>query len=507
MTKYSELFRQTAPYRAALWLAGAATVVGVLLQALVPSANVSLVYVTAIVIAAVRHGMPAALWGVFVCFLLFNFFFTTPRGSFIMADPDDVIDVVWFVVVAVIVGRLAANLQRKMQIIRQREKFAAIELALLQKLVQAVDLGDIVSALRVSMEHLDGTRCYALSVTDTSPPVDWSRADFATDPALEKRVEQLLSSDEKSARLPSIKFSDWLIVPLSDGAKVRSLIFVDLANLPDGGAVVDAVKLLTQQSGMALERTRLLADVAKEKLQKDRELLRSSLLSSISHDFRTPLTAMTGAASTLLTLSGEIPEAQRQELLRAIVDEAKRLDQYTRNLLDMTRLGTGELTLDREWIGLDEIINVVVKRLGDDSKRIVCQIPSDVPELYVHPALVEHAIFNVLHNAVKFSPPGSDTSLSIDDDGECILITVDDQGPGIPEPEREKVFDMFYTAEQGDRRSAGSGLGLAICRGMIGAHGGSVVAESNEGNGCRIVIRLPKEANGGAQEETKGGVR
>jgi two-component system sensor histidine kinase KdpD len=205
-----------------------------------------------------------------------------------------------------------------------------------------------------------------------------------------------------------------------------------------------------------------------------------------------------------MEMGDTLTPAQERELLESVLSEAQRLNNYTQNLLDMTRLGRGELRLDRSWVSIEEIVNVTLKRIRPlaESHHLHVRMATPLPLLRVHPALIEQAIFNVLHNALKFSPAGTDVILScyaeqpeVAGQGSQLVIEISDQGPGIEESEREKVFRMFHTAEQGDRRVAGSGLGLAICRGMIGAHGGSVsVSEGPAGRGCLVRIKIPVAA-------------
>lgn len=256
---------------------------------------------------------------------------------------------------------------------------------------------------------------------------------------------------------------------------------------------------------LAARRTRLLTDLAQERVEKERELLRSSLLSSVSHDFRTPLTAMIGATTTLMEMGDTLTKEQQRELLESVLSEAERLNNYTQNLLDMTRLGRGELRLERSWVSIEEIINVTMKRIRPlaESHQLEVSMAPSLPLLRVHPALIEQAIFNVLHNALKFSPSGTAVRLSCHESrtaaDRVLVVEISDEGPGIEVAERENVFRMFHTAEKGDRRVAGSGLGLAICKGMIGAHGGSVeIADGATGTGCLVRISIPVAEQPGA---------
>jgi two-component system sensor histidine kinase KdpD len=196
----------------------------------------------------------------------------------------------------------------------------------------------------------------------------------------------------------------------------------------------------------------------------------------------------------LRDLGDDLSKADRHELADAISTEGDRLNRYIQNLLDMTRLGHGTLKIERDWIGLDDILNSALRRTRDALRdiRVVRSIPPDLPLLYVHPALIEQALVNVIENAARFSPVGGEVRIVAAQESDTIRISVSDDGPGIPPEQRKRVFDMFFTGGQGDRGKHGSGLGLAICAGMIGAHMGRVAALPGPGGrGTSIDIYLP----------------
>jgi two-component system sensor histidine kinase KdpD len=203
---------------------------------------------------------------------------------------------------------------------------------------------------------------------------------------------------------------------------------------------------------------------------------------------------MRGSIDSLLALGEQIPLADRRELLEGTRDEAERLDRYIQNLLDMTRLGHGGLKLARDWVAPADIVASAVQRLRPvlAALQVEVEVPRELPLLYVHAALIEQALVNVLENAARFSPVQGRLRVAIECDEQELRFSVSDQGPGIPEHERSKIFDMFYTAARGDRGGQGTGLGLAICQGMLGAHGGRVsVADGLDGQGASLVLHLP----------------
>jgi len=265
--------------------------------------------------------------------------------------------------------------------------------------------------------------------------------------------------------------------------------------------------IATQQKKLSIERNILTAQLEKERIEKENEQLRSALLSSVSHDFRTPLTSMIGATSTVMELGDQLDKKQTKELLQTVLEEAERLNRYTQNLLDMTRLGFGQLRLERAWVSIEEIMSVVKKRAKPllIEHKVELIIQPDLPSLYVHAALMEQALFNILDNAIKHSPICFPIELSVDRNEDFMRIRITDSGPGIDISEREKVFERFYTANKGDRRKSGSGLGLTICRGMIAAHGGTVTISHNPNSkietnpGCCVTVSIPLEQQGNHQ--------
>lgn len=484
-----------------------AAVASAVLQQIIGIDQLLLIFFTAIVIIALRQGMVASLWTVFGSFFVVNLLFTEPRLSLRMIHVEDVVSLVWFVTVAVMVGRMASRYRDKMRQLVQREKFSQLERKLLQALVRNNSDEDLISVLLGFLRELDNLKCYALPISKDNH-VDWSPV-MDLDERLPGRVTQLLRDSDATIALPSLKIGRWLLTSVTDGARSRWLIVIDMSRVAETGTIIDSVNLLVQQTRLAVERLRFATDVAKERVEKERELLRSALLSSISHDFRTPLTSMVGAATTLEELSDELSVSDRKELLETIIVEARRLDRYTSNLLDMTRLGRGELTLDRVWTSIDEVLHVVRKRIEPErgEVNVIFEVPDNSPQIMLHPALIEHALFNVLHNALKFSDDGGVVRLVVSTKPDLIEIEVSDDGPGIPVEERDSVFEMFYTATSGDRRKAGSGLGLAICKGMIGAHGGSVAISESESGGCLVRIALPlrsKEENSNEPGQQEG---
>lgn len=240
---------------------------------------------------------------------------------------------------------------------------------------------------------------------------------------------------------------------------------------------------------------RLQSELAEVKHQREQELLRTALMSSLSHDLNTPLATMIGATSTVRDLRDDLSIEQQNELLDSVIAEARRLERYVRNLLHMTRLGHGDLSLNRQDIAVSELINSVLERARGawPGCTLVTHLPEPSPTIEVHPALIGQALFNIIDNAIKFSGNQAPVNINVRFEQGDVVIDVIDQGPGIPEAERESAFDFFNTLGRGDHHSAGEGLGLAIAKGMVGAHGGSltILDALSELKGACVRVRLP----------------
>jgi two-component system, OmpR family, sensor histidine kinase KdpD len=245
---------------------------------------------------------------------------------------------------------------------------------------------------------------------------------------------------------------------------------------------------------VAIERTNLASDIEDARLLTETERLRAALLSSVSHDLRTPLVSIIGSATSLAGCEGALSTTDRAQLVQTILEESERLNRFVQNLLDMTRLGYGALQPNRDWVDLREIAGRALRQLEKSLSPFVVDVAiSDaVPLLHVDPVLIEQVLVNILDNAAKHSPAGARIELVAAVEGEEIRVGVSDAGPGIPAEAREKVFDLFYRVRAGDRQAAGTGLGLSICRGIVEAHGGRIEAWPGPGGrGTTIAFWLP----------------
>lgn len=460
--------------------------------------DLSMIFILAVLVVASRTRMAAAVAAAVLCFIAYNFFFIEPLFTFLISAQRGVITVLLFLGTALLAGRLASKLRMQVLALRAANAHATALQRLGRSLASAADPGQVAQAGQRALKHALDADAFVHLGTE---PMD----DTAMDGAPQLTVKDIAAANwcrqhgKATGRYTdTLSASTWWFLPLR-GAGKEALGVVGLRFVPG------VMRLTLEQARLAEAmiddiaqatlRTRLVDDLESARLGAETERLRSALLSSVSHDLRSPLASIIGAAESLDTYGASMSEDDRHSLLETVRLEGERLDRYIQNLLDMTRLGHGGLTLNRDWIGVDELIGSAVSRLQryQPDVRFDLHIAPDMAPLWVHPALLEQALFNVIENAAKFSPAAEDILIDARDVDGSVLIDVADRGPGIPEDERKRVFDMFFSVERGDRNRQGTGLGLAITQGMIGAHGGSVEAlQGRDGRGTVIRIHLQR---------------
>ncbi|TPG83491.1 sensor histidine kinase [Pseudomonas mandelii] len=464
-----------------------------------PLPNISLVFLAAVLLVAVRSSLGPALACAALSFLTYDFLFIPPNFSFAIQREEDVLTLLFFLLMAALTGNLAARQRRQLQALRDTQEETTELLDLSRKLTAATDRQAVVSA---AAQHLDGWSDLQLCLlnqdgqggwkVETGGPLEFSEAERAA-------ADWAWHHDQPAgAGTGTLPFGRWWWWPLSVEDGPLALLGVCAKEGQTlSGQRRRLLTALSQPLAQALARAQLAEDLEAARLHGETEQLRSALLASVSHDLRTPLTSMRGSIDSLLALGEAIPLEDRRELLEGTRDEAERLDRYIQNLLDMTRLGHGALKLARDWVSPADIVGSSLNRLRAvlAPLQVTTEVPPQLPLLYVHAALIEQALVNVLENAARFSPAHGRLQLRAGADDSELFFSVSDEGPGIPQEERAKIFDMFYTAARGDRGGQGTGLGLAICQGMVGAHGGRIsVADGIEGRGTCITLHLPLQA-------------
>jgi len=491
-------------------LAVVATVIAAALAwavaSVLPLPNISLVFLAAVLLVAVRSSLGPSLMCAALSFLTYDFLFIPPKFSFAIQREEDVLTLLFFLLMAALTGNLAARQRRQLQALRDTQEETSELLDLSRKLTAATDRQAVISA---AAHHLEGWSDLDLCLVnrdgqgawkvETGGPLTFTEAERAA-------ADWAWQHDQPAGKgTGTLPFGGWWWWPLSSEEGPLGLLGVSAKpGMELSGQRRRLLIALSQPLAQALARAQLAQELESARLHGETEQLRSALLASVSHDLRTPLTSMRGSIDSLLALGEAIPLEDRRELLEGTRDEAERLDRYIQNLLDMTRLGHGALKLARDWVSPGDIVGSALGRLRAvlAPLQVRIDVPSELPLLYVHAALIEQALVNVLENAARFSPAQGHLHVSAGVSDNQLFFAVADEGPGIPEDERAKIFDMFYTAARGDRGGQGTGLGLAICQGMVGAHGGHIsVADGIGGRGTCITLFLPLPTQPGLERE------
>lgn len=462
-------------------------------------ANLSLIFLGAVLVTAIGAGARAAMLAAALSALAYNFFFTRPHFSLEIMEQGELLTIGLFLLVALIGGQLGGALRRRMTALRESRHQVRQLLTTARALSAAPDRARIREIIVTTVSHDWSLPCAFLECEGASviPAVS---AAHPGEPELEAAAVEAATWSYHHAEPSgpgSAMFSDqrWRMVPLVDASGVLGVIAMAIDERRPGRERREPALLdtLFRLFAAALTRVALVEALSDARLAEGNERLRAALLSSVSHDLRTPLASIIGSASTLRDLDDSLSGEDRQELLEAVLGESERLDRYIQNLLDMTRLGHG-LSIKRDWVAAGDLFEGALTRLGRALARvhIVRAWSDDLPLLHVHAALIEQALVNILENAIRLSPEQGQITLAGHTDGDRACLCIHDEGPGVPEALRESIFERFFTGEKTDVGPHGSGLGLTICRSMVRAHGGEVtVTAGPHGRGATFVIRLP----------------
>lgn len=486
------------PYLAACTAVAAALGVAMALLPWFGVENVDLVFMTAVVAVAVRFGLWPSLLASVTGSLCYNFFFLPPTYTFTITDPTNIAAFFFFMAVAIVVSNLAARVRSQAVSAFSRVRTTESLYAFSRKLAGTATLDDVLWASAYQIALMLRVRVVLLlpdngviAVKAGYPPEDeLDQADLAA-------ANWAWSNDRPAGRgsetLPGAKR---LFLPMRTGRGSIGVIGIDDDRTgplltPDQRRLLDA---LVDQSALAIERVQLVEDMDKAQRNIESDRLRAALLTSISHDLKTPLASVLGSASTLRDLSSRLGEAEKAELLGTVIDESERLNRFIANLLDMTKLESGAVVPNASRQDLGDIVGSALRRAGKilAQHRVVLDIQPDLPMLDLDAVLFEQVLFNLLDNAAKYAPDGSTVAVKALREADTVVLKVLDEGAGIPAADLEQVFHKFYRANKGDHVRAGTGLGLAISRGFVEAmHGTISAANRTDRSGAALTIRLP----------------
>jgi two-component system sensor histidine kinase KdpD len=464
--------------------------------------NVDLVFLTAVVGVAVRYGLWPSLLASVAASLCYNFFFLPPIYTFTITDPTNVAAFFFFMLIALLVSNVAARVRGQATAATERVRTTEHLYSFSRKLAGTATLDDVLWATAYQTALMLKVRVVLLlpeegriAVKAGYPPEDeLDQADLAA-------ANWAWTNDRPAGRgsdtLPGAKR---LFLPMRTGRGPIGVVGIDDDKTgplltPDQRRLLDA---LMDQSALAIERVRLVEDMDQVKRTVETDRLRSALLTSISHDLKTPLASVLGAASTLRDLSAKLSDGEKTDLLATIIDESERLNRFIANLLDMTKLESGAIVPNSAPHDLSEIVGSALRRANKIlvHHNVQLELATDLPMLELDAVLFEQALFNLLDNAAKYSSAGTTISVHGWRDHQFVNLQILDEGTGIPAQDLESVFDKFYRAQKGDHVRAGTGLGLAIARGFVESlHGTISAANRTDQTGAALTIRLPIPAD------------
>jgi two-component system sensor histidine kinase KdpD len=463
------------------------TLFGLVVRALLAPTNIALIYLLAVVLSATSWGLGPAIFSSILAVLVFDVLFVPPYATLAVHDPQYFLTFIIFLGVGILISELVSRLRAQVSASQQRERETAALYVLSQSMMSDTNAG-LDAALQQLNELLDGQalvlRTDASGTLQPYPPTPLSDAELQ---AAHWAFDHRQPAGRGTSAYPE---AERLYLPLFTAHTSLGVLSVR----PNHDLTLTREQRLLEtfagQMTLALERARLSAQAEQTRQLEASERFRNALLSSLSHDLRTPLASILGSVTSLLDERAHLSAETRRDLLTTIQEEATRLNRYVANLLNMTRLESGTLKPQRDWHSVEEVVGSALAHAGTNGHAVKLTLPSDLPLIPFDFVLIEQVLVNLLDNAYKFSPPGALIEISARLQDDYLQVSVADQGTKIPETELERIFDKFYRAPDG-QRTAGLGLGLSIAKGIVEAHGGTVFAKQRAGAGMEIGFRLP----------------
>jgi two-component system sensor histidine kinase KdpD len=473
------------------------TVVGMVVRKAgipVPPIDASMLYLLAVVVASARFRRGPALAASLVGIASFDYFFVHPFYTFSVTDVRYVLTFGVMLLVALVMGNLTGRIRNQAEAAREREQRTSALYALSRELATARDREAVVAAALRSLRDtfaLDGVVLLPDDADGVSPA---GPAPYPLDERERAVAQWSFDHGQAAGRgTTTLRGSLALYLPLSSSGPGRAvgvigLPLADPAEFRDPGRR-RLLESLAGQTAVALERLVLAERSRKSEVEVEAERLRTALLSSLSHDMRTPLASIEGAASTMLQET-EPDRADRRELATTIVQESHRMGRLVANLLDMIRVEAGTLQVRKEWQLLADAVGVALLRTEEQLRDhpVTTNFPAELPLVPIDEILLEQVFVNLLENAAKHTPPGTPIEVGAEARPREVIVYVADRGPGLPPGEEEPIFDKFH---RGGTGAGGIGLGLTISRGIVTAHGGRIWAENRPGGGAVFRVSLP----------------
>jgi two-component system sensor histidine kinase KdpD len=481
-------------YVRAATVVAATTGVAAVVRAVVDAPDVEMLFLLAVMIVALTSGRRASILAAVLAVGAYDFFFVPPPYTLNVSDARYFLTFAMMLGIGIVIGTLTLRVREQQRAAVVREQRTGALLALSRALGAAVDAAGVGAACARAVAEAFGCEVVFLRAKgrDELEPIAAEPPAASLGPAEHAVAHWVLEHGRSAGRgTETLPGEPALCVPLRTSGDVLAVLAVrPPAERRLAGEQRELLDALGRQAAVALDRVRLADEARRASVRAKAEELRSGLLSSVSHDLRTPLAAITGAG-TLLLEEGATDPALRRELTTTVVEEAERLERLVANLLDMTRLESGVVEPRREWVPLVEVVGSAMNRMERAlaGREVTIDVPDTVPLLSIDPILVQQLFVNLLENAAKYTPAGSELSIRAAPEGGTLVVDVADRGPGIPPGEEERVFERFHRAARPGVR--GVGLGLPIARAIAQAHGGRLSASNRPGGGAVFRLTLP----------------
>ncbi len=491
---------QGRDYLAAVVVVLACSGVSELLSHWLAATNLVMVYLLGVVFIATRFGSAAAILAAVLSVLAFDFFFVPPTLTFAVQDTQYLLTFAVMLATGLTISRLTARVQFQAASARSRERRIAALYAVSHQLAAARTREQIAQAAMRHVADSVDAQVTLLLANDNGRllSVSSETAGFAPSPHDQAVARWAFDHGEPAGHgTTTLAVADGLYVPLNTSHGTVGVLGI-LPHEPWGTTGPERLHLLEAFAGLialAIERVQLAAEAARIRVQIETEQLRSSLLSAVSHDLRTPLAVITGGAGTLLEGGDSLDRSVRQELLESVLGEADHLNRLVANLLDMTRLEAGGLEVSKEWQSFEEIVGAAIARASQQLAEhpVLTNLAAELPFVPMDDLLIGQVLLNLIENAAKYSAPGTPIEISAAAHDGQLTVEIADRGRGLPPEDLDRVFEKFYRAGNAAGRP-GAGLGLAICRGIIELHGGTIVAQNRPGGGAVFRFSLPLAA-------------
>ena len=466
-----------------------------------PLSDLTIIYLVPVLISAIRWGATTAVITAIASVAASAFFLFPPLYSLQVKDPQHILDLVLFVIVAIVTGQLANNLSRQAEIARRNEVDMRALYAFSRRLAVSHDAMEIYAAIQEHISSVIQRKVVLVGAGIGNQQENNTSDDDVVPERVRSEAAKITASYDHTVRSTVVETdtgSYWLLRVISSQARELGIIAIDLGSRSrdEVDAIIQHVDAVLIDAMATLERLDIGRAITEARMRSETSLLREALLGSVSHELRTPLASILGAATVLFRAPAITKDPRLASLANVVRDEAERLNNDIQNLLDATRISSRGIITNLEWADPGDIVNAAIERRRQrlSGNRILLDVSRDLPFVKVDQILIEQALGQILDNATKYSPSGTAIKVMARSQDERVVISVTDQGAGLTREEQERLWDRFYRGERHLMTVTGSGLGLWIAHAFVVANGGKMEAVS-EGAGCGTMVMISLPAN------------